>query len=188
MKKKLSFLMILLLAGAAFAQESQPADGAKEKSPFQPDEALKRLLEGEKAPEKPGDTFQPLPDPPALPEMGLKGIVRLRGREKFAALVDIGGVGTYTVRENDKLSFTLPGRSIAVPNRTDAGGTPSGTANVTTSPNQTATSKSTPSVRTGTGRGVLMREQVPVALKIVHVGPDGVLVEVGTLGEVLIIR
>jgi hypothetical protein len=150
-------------------------------SPFAADEDLRKLLDAR----PPGDDSEPLGDRPALPEMRLRGLVKMKGKEKPAALIELRGIGTYTAREGEKLSFSLPGRTISA--RPDPSAAPGSQGRLPGRDGGTPTGGET-SVVSSASHGVVVREQIPIALRIEHVGPDGVLVEVGTLGQYLVIR
>ncbi|MEZ6194824.1 MAG: hypothetical protein R3F20_03705 [Planctomycetota bacterium] len=178
---KTSILVALgLLAGSAVAQDAPappPDRNGKTESPFKLDDVLEKLL-GAKRPESP-EEFHRLEERPALPAMSLRGLVRMKGRKTYAALVEIEGVGRYTVRDGDRLAFTVtarrPAGPVAAPTKpTPAAGAAPGDPRVVV--------ENPPAPR------VSRLESVPLVMKILHVGRDGVVVELGTVGEVLIIR
>ena len=157
----------LVLACLSFGPAGAPVQDPVRKpdqDPFVADDALRQALGADGAKQS-ADDFTPLGNTPAMPEMRLRAIVKMANKEKSAAVLEIKGVGSYTVREGEKLSFTLTGHFVTqnAPSR-------SGTARA---PANTAAS---------------VRSQIPIALRIDRIASDGVVVEVGTLGELLIIR
>lgn len=139
------------------AATSPPAtakpEGSSDKDPFRPDEKVRRVLAGDER----EDGFVPLEGGAALPGMKMKGIVKLKGKPTVAS-VEVDGVGSFVVREGEKIVFSLSGRVVA------------------------------PKSAGGKAGAVEMREQIPIALLVKEISRDGVVVEVGALGETLIIR
>lgn len=168
----LSFATWIVLSApvpASLAPQSPqtPAKDAAPANPFQPDEALRKLLGDGDA--KRDDGFTPLDEAPSLPAMRVKAIVQMRSRGKPAAVVEVVDVGTYTVREGERLSFSMPGRAM------------------TQSPLQPRAARDSRAPATSSSP-LAVRQQIPIVLRIDKIAPDGVVVEVGTLGELLIIR
>ena len=180
------------------------AAAAPSPSPFAPDAELRAALGGNQAA---AETFQPLNDRPVLPEMHLRGIVRLAHKSQPAALIEVRGFGSYTARQGDSIAFTLPSQRLAVPvaqrNAADAptvapvveGPVRSADELRKTSDQRAAgseqaaaTSSTAANVRASAGVGVLVSTQIPIVLRVVRVDRDGVVVEIGTLGQLLVIR
>ncbi len=167
-------LLLGLLRAAAPGQDAPPAPQPEPAAPAEPaardpfaaDPALLELLG--RAPAQPDD-FQPLEERPGLPPMRLRGLVQMRGAERPAALVEIEGVGTYTTREGERLSFTLRGAR-----RAPAAAAPP--------------SEDGARARSVSASGGVLRSDLPIVLRVEHVGRDGVVVEVGSLGQYLVIR
>lgn len=162
------------------AVESITQDPKKdpETSPFRPDDELARLL-GEKKDD--GDPYRTLKERPVLPAMHLRGLLRMRGKDDTAALIEIEGVGSYTVRKDERLAFTTqvrltgPVSNEPVPTARTEGSAATGVAD------------SPPKTPAAQVRGIVY-EGFPIVLLVKMVGREGVLVEVGTLGELMIIR
>jgi hypothetical protein len=193
-----SILLLVLLLASPQDPAKQPSDHTRQEpapapaaapppaaqpqeSPFQADEALRKLLDQRPS----GEDFEPLGDRPALPEMRLRGLVRMKGKEKPAALIELKGIGTFTAREGEKLSFSLPGRLVSAHSDPGPGAT---RPNTPTGRDGPAPTQSETSLVSSASHGVVVREQIPIALRIERVAPDGVLVEVGTLGQFVVIR
>jgi hypothetical protein len=142
-----------------------PQEGAKPQAqdPFAPSPQLQRALDAEQGNERGSGDFRVLDEAPALPEMHLRGVVKLEGRAVAAAVIELDGLGHYVVREGESLSFTLQWTRV-VP---------------TTAPVADGAPPPAP---------VLRKESIPIALKVQRIGRDSVQVQVGTLGEVLVIR
>lgn len=156
----------------ADAPESGPAPEGAAQGPFELDAKLSALLGGQTA-----ETvdFEVLGERPPLPEMRLRGLVRMKGRTRYAALIELDGIGTFTRREGERLSFTLRGQRVAA---VPAPGAPSAAAPA-----------ARPGVRSApapTQRMVAVDQ--PIVMRIAKVSTDGVLVEVGSLGQYLVIR
>jgi len=126
--------------------------GAPKQDPFEADEKVRRVLSGQER----EDGFVPLDGGVALPAMKLKGLVKMKGKSTTAS-VEIDGIGSFVVREGEKLIFSLSGRVVKPSGKKAAG-------------------------------AVEMREQIPIALLVTDISRDGVIVEVGTLGETMIIK
>lgn len=169
--------------------------------PFRADATLRSALGAD----RPGaGSFEPLGQRPTLPEMHLRGVVRMAGRDKPAALVEVAGFGSYTARQGDTISFTLPVRALPVPGPAATGdGHANRTALVrhaTVPPAQDAPTpdprnpqRNTPSPAAGQvaspGSGsVLVGQQLPIVLRVLRIDRDGVVVEIGTLGQYVVIR
>jgi len=191
-----SILLLALLLASTQDAAKQPAEHGKEEpapaaspppaahpqeSPFQVDEALRKLLDQRPS----GEDFEPLGDRPALPEMRLRGLVRMKGKEKPAALIELKGIGTFTAREGEKLSFTLPGRLVSAHSDPRSG---AAHQNAPTGRDGKAPTESETSLASSASHGIVVREQIPIELRIERVAPDGLLVEVGNLGQFVVIR
>ncbi|MCA8953864.1 MAG: hypothetical protein KDE27_30410 [Planctomycetes bacterium] len=201
--------LLYALAGPLLAQQppeaTAPTTPAAPANPFVADEEIQRLLGGTKPDPL---AFQPLAERPALPDMRLRGIVRLKRKAQPAALVELTGYGSYTVRQGESISFTLPGRALAAPRVDPTGRTgqqgptaPSTTPKpelwATSSQRErlkelgagptAATTAGTPAT-TGAGRGVTISEPIPIVLRVERIEKDGVVVEIGTMGQYLVIR
>ncbi len=172
-------------------------------SPFKPGDLIKEIFFNP-PPKGPEEEFNPLPQRPTLPTMKLKGLLRLKGRDKQAALVEVGDVGTYAVREGERLAFTVNAR-MTMPRPQPAPGTPGAQPGATGAgvPTDRPTREDLQAEKrkeaqgqptTGTGaratpnQGVVVNNQMSIVLRIVRVSSDGVFVEVGSPGELLIIR
>lgn len=169
--------------------ESRPT--SRPSNPFKADEDVKSLLD-QKEPAPAADDFRRLDVRPQLPEMKLRGLIRVGGSTKIAALIEITGVGTYSAREGDKLAFSVPARGAAI--RPPAEKKKDET---TAAPNREderarareAAKSGQKGVTTVDDPGLApIQSTIPVVLKVGGVTRDGVTVEVGTLGEILIIR
>ncbi|HKE00517.1 MAG TPA: hypothetical protein VKE69_05870 [Planctomycetota bacterium] len=158
------FLLLLLLSQDP---ASRPAG-----NPFRGDEELLRKLgllttEG---------GYAPLRDATTLPTMRLRGLIKLKDRKAAAALIDVEGIGALVVREGDQISLW------------DSAGASRGSYGAV------SRSDSGAGAHAATGRGPAAHpagrapETLPPALKIERIGPDGVVVEIGTLGRSLVIR
>src|SRR5262245_22744397 len=97
------FLLLLTIPavqnpGAATQPASRP------RNPFRPEGSLR-------APDRSrgsqGDEFQRLQSVPELPEMRLRGILKMKKKTRPAAMIEVTGVGSYLVHEGDKLGLTL---------------------------------------------------------------------------------
>lgn len=113
--------------------------------------------------EGPDSDYEPLAEQPLLPAMRLKGVLGLHGKQ-LVALVEIDGVGTFLAREGGRILFTIQGRVVAREERRED-------APVTGGPPPRRRLRS-----------------LPIALLVREVTPEAVVVEVGTLGQTLVIR
>lgn len=156
-------LLLCLFLGPQEAPASAPA-----KDPFQPAEDLARALGERRAA---SGEFRPLDDRPQLPAMKLKGTLKMKSKASPAAAIQVEGAGSYVVREGGQLAFSIDAVSLR-PSR------------VAPSPAAGAAAKQA----NGALAQELVREQLPIALRVQRITADGVLVEVGTLGTTLIIR
>ena len=136
---------------------------AQAQDPFAPSPQLQRALDAEQGNERGSGDFRVLDEAPALPEMHLRGVVKLEGRAVAAAVIELDGLGHYVVREGESLSFTLQWTRVVPTSAPVADGAPPPAP-------------------------VLRKESIPIALKVQRIGRDSVQVQVGTLGEVLVIR
>lgn len=166
----LLFILLLLAApAAARAQDPSTQPASRPRNPFKP-EGFE--LSGGKT-RSPKDEFQRLQNVPQLPEMKLLGIIKMQKKAKPAAMIEVKGVGSYLIHEGDKLGLTLRVTAVDSPADRDI-------RIVAVSDG----SASRPSAATN----VLLKNQIPVVLRIDKIAGDGVVVEVGTLGEYLVIR
>lgn len=170
------FVQIALVVFAA--QEpgtpSAAAQSAPARSPFEIDPALRQALAPDEDSGEAG-AFTPLADAPVMPVMRVRGVVKMRERSKPAAILEVEGVGRYTVREGERVSFSLAGKSsraLAVRARPQDGPRRGSEASAA------APAAPAPAVR----------QQIPIVLRVLEIANDGVIVEVGTLGERMIIR
>lgn len=155
-------------AGTDGGAASQPA-ASRPRNPFQPSGSMD-LLRSKLKSQGRGE-FQHLQSLPQLPEMKLLGIIKMQKKDRPAAMIDVKGVGTYLIHEGDKLGLTLRGQAEATTGDRDI--------RIVRSGDETSSRPSSASI---------IKNQVPVALRIDKISSEGVTVEVGTLGEFLIIR
>lgn len=142
----------------AGAPQQEPAPESS--SPFDPSPALLQALSKDE-PAKASE-FQRLDSFPALPEMRLRGLVKMRAKDRPAALIEVTGLGYLTVHEGENVTLNLPWKHVSL---------------------------ATPTKRTGPASpDAFVRQQLPVALRIEHIDAVGVTVEVGTLSERMVIR
>ncbi len=149
------------------ATQEPAAQQEGETSPFVPDENLRALLENQN-PDAPPE-FEVLQERPPLPAMRLRGMLRMKGATGYAALIELDGIGSFTRHEGERLSFTLRG------------------ARVLTVPPSAPSASSAPATGSATAPRAVIMDQ-PIVLRIVRIDTDGVLAEVGSLGQFLVIR
>src|SRR5262249_30311223 len=108
-----------------------------------------------------------------LPEMRVKGVIQVAGRGRIAAMIEVQGVGTFTAHEGDKLAFSVEGARPAA----------------AAAPNRGKTGDASSAAGAGAAATSAARATVPVVLRVDRIAPDGVVVvEVGSLGKLLVIR
>lgn len=164
-----SLLFAVLVGPMPGPQNGPPRTSPAKPDPFAVDDTLRRAL-GTKSPEG----FEKLESKPTLPKMKLKGYLAMAGKPSPAVAIEIEGVGTYVARKDSKIAFSLSGRFATPapksPNPPSAATGPNGT----NGPPEASR--------------VVVREQMPIVLLVKDISPEGVVVEVGTLGETLVIR
>lgn len=107
------------------------------------------------------DGFVPFEQRPVLPAMKLRGILKMKDSPGYTASVFVDSIGTYVVRDGGQIVFSQGG-SVVV-------------SNADVNP---ASSRAPARLAT----------TVPIVLKVQRVSPEGVVVEVGTLGQTMVIR
>ncbi len=158
-----SLLFALLVGPMPDPQNGPPPTSPAKPDPFAVDDTLRKALGANSQ-----DGFEKLESKPTLPKMKLKGYLAMAGKPSPAVAIEIDGVGTYVARKDSKIAFSLSGRFATAAPKTPA-------------------AESGPS-KTPEASRVVVREQMPIVLLVKDISPEGVVVEVGTLGETLVIR
>lgn len=148
---------------AAMSHAPQETAKTPAQDPFAPSAELQRALDADANAGRRAGDFRALDEAPTLPEMHLRGVVKLEGRPVPAAVIELDGLGYYVVREGESLSFTLQWTRVVPAQASGVDGA------LPVAP-------------------VLCKEPIPIALKVQRIERDSVQVQVGTLGEVLVIR
>jgi len=147
-----SSLLLALLVGPT---PQDPPTTPRPRDPFTPSATLARRI-GVGA-----DGFVPFEQRPTLPQMKLRGILKMKDKPGYTASVFVEAIGTYVAREGGQIVFSQSGSVVA----------------------------SNADVAAPNGRSpVRLATTIPIVLKVQRVSPEGVVVEVGTLGQTMVIR
>jgi hypothetical protein len=167
-------ISLLFVLVAQTQDKARPANAAQttaaDTNPFRPSEAMLRALGGVESTTASGsaDGFRHLENVPQLPRMHLRGVLKMKQHDKPAALIEVDDLGHYSVREGESFSFTLAWHQVV--------------------PNVPARSTSDDAPARQSPLPAVLSSQIPVVLRVERIERDGVIVEVGTLGERLVIR